>query len=158
MHMHELPSTNGKARTIKRFFSRETSISQIILADQTIIWTLLTNAADFPRWNSTVVSLEGTIEEGQRIQLRSTLDPKRTFKLKVKEVLPEQRLVWGDAMGERTYLLEQIDEQQLRFTMSEKIGGPLFPLFARMIPDFDESFEQFTADLKKEAEIIQQSN
>jgi hypothetical protein len=36
--------------------------------------------------------------------------------------------------------------------MSEKIGGPLFPLFARMIPPFDESFNQFAADLKKAAE------
>ena len=42
-----------------------------------------------------------------------------------------------------------------RFTMTEKIGGPLFPLFARYIPPFDESFEQFAADLKREAEAVQ---
>jgi hypothetical protein len=41
--------------------------------------------------------------------------------------------------------------------MAEKIGGPLFPLFAGMIPPFDQSFEKFTADLKKEAETIQRS-
>ena len=38
--------------------------------------------------------------------------------------------------------------------MSEKIGGPVFPLFAKMIPPFDRSFEQFASDLKKEAEAI----
>ena len=38
--------------------------------------------------------------------------------------------------------------------MVEKIGGLMFPLFASQIPSFDESFEQFTADLKKEAEMI----
>jgi hypothetical protein len=42
--------------------------------------------------------------------------------------------------------------------MREKIGGPLFPLFAGAIPSFDESFERFTADLKKEAEAIQRSS
>jgi hypothetical protein len=41
--------------------------------------------------------------------------------------------------------------------MSERIGGPLFPLFASYIPPFDESFERFAADLKKEAESIQNS-
>jgi hypothetical protein len=41
--------------------------------------------------------------------------------------------------------------------MTERIGGPLFPLFAGMIPSFDESFETFAADLKREAETIQRS-
>ena len=36
--------------------------------------------------------------------------------------------------------------------MRENIGGPMFPLFAGMIPSFDEFFEQFAADLKKAAE------
>ena len=38
--------------------------------------------------------------------------------------------------------------------MSEKIGGPIFPLFSKYIPSFDNAFEQFAADLKKEAEAI----
>jgi hypothetical protein len=42
--------------------------------------------------------------------------------------------------------------------MTEKIGGSIFPLFARFIPPFDVSFEQFAADLKKEAETIHNSN
>jgi hypothetical protein len=42
--------------------------------------------------------------------------------------------------------------------MTERVGGPLFPLFAGMIPSFDESFDRFTADLKKEAEKIQGTN
>ncbi len=41
--------------------------------------------------------------------------------------------------------------------MTERIGGPLFPLFAGMIPSFDESFDKFASDLKKEAETIQRS-
>ena len=41
--------------------------------------------------------------------------------------------------------------------MNEKIGGPLFPLFAKMIPSFDQSFEQFASDLKKESETIMNS-
>ncbi len=148
--------SNGKASTSKTTFSRETSISVNIEADAAILWALLTNAADFPRWNSTVISISGKIQNGETIELKSTLDEKRTFKLKIKEFVPNQRLGWGDPMGSRVYSLEKAGKGT-QFTMSEKIGGPLFPLFANMIPSFDESFEKFAADLKKEAETIQRS-
>lgn len=142
---------NGKASTVKKTFNRTTSISQTIHAEPAVIWSLLTNAQDFASWNSTVVSIAGKIQKGEKIQLKSTLDPSRTFKLKVKELIPEQKLVWGDAMGERVYTLQK-KGNATQFSMTEKIGGFMFPLFANKIPSFDESFEQFTADLKKEAE------
>jgi len=77
---------NGKATTVKKTFSRSTSVSTEINSDAATIWALLTNAADFPRWNSTVVSIEGNIIKGEKIKLKSTLDPSRTFNLKVKEI------------------------------------------------------------------------
>jgi uncharacterized protein YndB with AHSA1/START domain len=149
-------SQAGKAFTSKTMFSRETIISVNIEADPSIVWALLTHASDLPRWNSTVVSIKGEIKDGGTIELKSTLDEKRVFKLKIKEFVPEKRLVWGDNMGSRVYTLDK-NTEGVRFTVSEKIGGPLFPLFANMIPSFDESFERFAADLKKEAETIKRS-
>lgn len=146
--------SDGKAVTIKKTFSRETSIAIRINAEPAIIWKLLTNAGDFPRWNSTIISLAGNIALGNKIQLVSTLDSKRTFKLKVKEVEPEKRLVWGDAQGNRIYTLTRQTDKSVLFSMSEKIGSPMFPLYSKFIPPFDQSFEQFAADLKKEAEAI----
>ncbi|MBK8903721.1 MAG: SRPBCC domain-containing protein [Anaerolineaceae bacterium] len=146
---------DGKAVTTKTMFSRETAVRTTIHAEPSIIWSLLTNAADFPRWNSTIISLAGDVHPGQRLKLKSTLDEKRTFNLKVKEMEPERRLVWGDSQGSRIYTLEKGPGGAVVFTMREKIGGPFFPLFARFIPPFDQSFEQFAADLKKEAETIQ---
>ncbi len=147
-------SSNGKAITTKQIFSRETAVSIDIQADKSIIWALLTNAADFPRWNSTVISIDGTIALGEKITLKAKLDPKRAFKLKVKEFEADNRLVWGDGMGNRVYTLKSIGNNLTNFQMREKIGGPLFPLFAKMIPSFDQAFEQYARDLKNEAEII----
>jgi len=144
----------AKANTIRKTFSRETSVSVDIQADSKTIWSLLTNAESYPKWNSTVISIDGKIALGEKIQLKSYLDPKRVFKLSVKEVEPERRLVWGDAMGKREYLLTQKSNGQTNFSMTEKIGGPLFPLFAKMIPPFDESFDKFAHDLKTESEKI----
>lgn len=151
-------TSNGKALTTKTTFSRETAVSIAIQADASIIWSLLTNANDFPRWNSTVVSIGGNIALGETIQLISTLDPKRTFKLKVKEFEADKKLVWGDAMGNRVYALSKNDQGHTVFSMTEKIGGLMFPLFSGFIPPFDASFEQFAADLKKEAESIMKAN
>jgi len=147
-----MTNSNGKAITIKKTFSRETSVSIDIQADPKTIWALLTNAENYPKWNSTVISIAGKIALGEKIQLKSYLDPKRLFKLTVKEVEPEKRLVWGDSMGKREYKLTPRSNGLTNFAMTEKIEGPLFPLFAKMIPPFDESFEKFASDLKKEAE------
>jgi uncharacterized protein YndB with AHSA1/START domain len=147
-------SNSGKATTSRKTFSRETSVSIPIQADPAIVWALLTNAADYPRWNSTVVSLKGDIKQGGNLELKSTLDEKRIFKLKVKKFEPEKRLVWGDSTGSRVYTITRSGNGVI-FTMAEKIGGLLFPLFAGFIPSFDESFERYAADLKKEAESIQ---
>lgn len=147
----------GKAITTRKTFSRETSVQTTIFADPAIVWALLTRASDFPRWNSTVTSVKGEIKEGGTIELKSTLDEKRTFKLKIEEFVPQRRLAWGDAQGSRVYTIDKGAGNSVLFKMSEKIGGPLFPLFAKYIPPFDESFERFAADLKKEAESIQNS-
>ena len=147
-------ASNGKAVTTKKLFSRETAVSIDIQADAGIIWGLLTNAVEFPKWNSTIVSIEGSIAAGKKIQLKSKLDPKRVFKLRIKEFEPDKRLVWGDAIGTRVYTLKSIGNRITNFTMVEIIGGPLFPLFAKMIPPFDQSFEQFARDLKRAAETV----
>ena len=147
--------SDGHAVTVKRLFSRQTSVAIAINAPAETIWRILTDATQFASWNSTVVELTGKIAPGESIQLRSTLAPKRIFKLKVKEFEPPQKLSWGDAMGKRTYLLTPIANGLTRFSMTEAIGGPLFPLFSKLIPSFDESFNQFAADLKKAAEGAQ---
>jgi len=144
----------GKATTVKTTFHRETSVSIEIKADPAIVWALLTKASDYPRWNTTVTSIEGNIALGEKIKLKSTLDAKRTFKLKVKEFVPESKLVWGDGQGQRIYTLTKNTNGTITFYMTEKIGGLMFPMYAKMIPSFDQSFEQFAADLKKESETI----
>lgn len=153
--MHASAQTTGKATTVKTTFSRETSVQTTINADVAIIWALLTNAADYPRWNQTIVSIEGTIAKGEIIKLKSTLDAKRTFKLTVKELEPAKRLVWGDGQGTRVFTLTDNGNGSVTFSMTEKIGGLMFPMYAKMIPPFDETFETFAACLKKEAELIQ---
>ncbi len=152
MSSNELVASNGKASTIKTTYSRETAVHLDIKSTPEKIWRLLTNAEGYRSWNSTIVSLDGDISPGGKIKLVSQLDPKRSFRLTIKEWIPNKKMVWGDSKGSRTYLLNQNEQGATQFSMTEKIGGWLFPLYAKYIPPFDESFEQFAADLKKAAE------
>lgn len=136
----------GNAITIKKAFSRETSIHVSIQADKKVIWNLLINTGNYPNWNSTIVSIEGKIAFGEKIKFKSYLDPTRVFKLTVKEVIPEVQLVWGDFMGTRKFSLVQHSIGITSFTMTEKIASPFFPMFSEMIPSFDASFERFADD------------
>lgn len=152
-------SNSGKASTTKTTFSRSTSVNIHIQAEPDIVWALLTNATDMARWNATVVSVEGTIAPGETIRLVSTLDSDRTFKLKITTFEPPHQLIWADGMapffrGVRTYTITPQPNGATQFTMHEKIGGLMFPMAAKHIPDFDASFEQYAADLKQEAEKI----
>jgi uncharacterized protein YndB with AHSA1/START domain len=153
-----IQAQTGRATTVKTRFHRETTVSIDIQADSSTVWALLTKASDYPRWNSTVTAIEGRIAPGETIRLKSKLDAKRVFKLKIKTFEPDHLLIWGDGQGQRKFTLEKKQDGMLRFTMSERIGGLLFPLYAKMIPSFDQSFEQFAADLKKESELILKSN
>ena len=151
---------DGKATATHTTFSRETTVSITIKAGPEIIWALLTHAPDYVRWNSTIVSVEGEISPGEKIALKSTADPSRTFKLKVTDYEPVIKMVWASGTapffsGVRTYQLTPVPDKATTFTMTEKLGGVMFPMAAKHIPDFVPSFEQFAADLKKEAEAIQ---
>ena len=145
------------ATTVKSTFHRVTTVTIDIQADAIIVWSLLTNASDYQRWNTTVTSIEGEIALGQKIKLKSTLDAKRTFKLKVKTFMPSEKLIWGDGKGQREFTLTQNNHGSVTFVMTEKIGGMMFPLYSKMIPSFDKSFEDFASDLKRESEIIMNS-
>lgn len=140
------------ATTVHRLFSRDTTVTVEITAPAERIWALLTDAPRIPKWTATVLSVDGTIAPGARIALVSALDTKRTFKLRVKAFTPPTHLAWGDAMGTRTFDIVPRGAGRVTVTMAEHIGGPLFPLFARMIPPFDAAFDQFAADLKRAAE------
>lgn len=149
----------SNATTTKTFFSRETTVSISIKAPKSIVWKILTTASDYVRWNSTIVYLNGDIEQGKKIKLKSQLDLDREFNLKVEELKPEEKMVWGDGQapffrGLRSYVLKETSDG-CEFVMTERLAGIMAPMILKFIPSFDESFNQFAADLKKEAEIIQ---
>ena len=134
------------------------TLKKTIAAGADTIWEILSDAAAYPLWNSTVVSLDGQIAVGNQIKLVSTANPKRAFKLNVTEMEPPRRMVWADGMplglfkGERTYTLTPDGIGNTEFEMTEVFSGLLEPLISRGIPDMTDSFAEFAESLKRAAE------
>lgn len=145
------------AQVVKTTFRLEYSISGGLNATPERIWALLTNAADFPRWNSTVTSITGRIAAGEKIALKAKIAADRVFNLTVTDVVPNRSMVWRDGSapmftGVRTFTLAPASDGTT-FTMSEVYSGLMLPLIAGSLPDFRQTFEQYYADLKREVEV-----
>lgn len=144
----------GVADVNKSSFRQSVRVAIRIDAPPERIWTLLTNAADFPRWNSTVTGIEGKIAAGERISIKVPISD-RLFKVKVDTFDPPKTLVWSDGnavfRGVRTFTLTPQGGATV-FAMEEVFTGFMLPLIAGSLPDFKPVFETYAADLKKEAE------
>jgi uncharacterized protein YndB with AHSA1/START domain len=150
----------GAARRTTTTFRMEYAVALNIRATPQRLWALLTDAADFPRWNSSVLQIDGKIAEGETIRLSARVAPERTFKLAVRDVVPGKSMVWSDGMapmfkGVRTYTLTAKPDGTTDFSMVEVFSGLMLPMIASSLPDFRESFERYAADLKREAERSQ---
>lgn len=133
------------------------AVKRLIAADPQTIWNLLTDASNCATWNPAVLGIEGTIAPGERIKLRSTVNPKRAFKLTATEFSPPHRMIWADGIpfglfkGVGTYRLAPQANGSTEFSMEEVFSGLLEPIISRSIPDMTESFEQFADGLRRAA-------
>jgi hypothetical protein len=145
-----------KATSSATTFRMETAVVINIKTSADKIMALLTNASDFTKWNSTVISVDGQIKQGEKIKLVSKLDPKRTFNLKVSELTPTT-MIWHDGFapmfsGVRTFSLSPKSDGTSDFSMTEVFKGIMLPMIKGSLPDFKPNFEQYALDLKTAAE------
>lgn len=134
----------------------EHGISAHVRAPVERVWSLLTNAADFPRWNSTVSSIEGQIVNGGKITLRVPGE-KRAFALTITELEAPRRMVWRSGAGPmfkgvRTFTLVPLSDGSTEFSMVEVLSGLMLPLISGSLPEFGAMFERYAIDLQRAAE------
>ena len=139
----------------KSMFRQSVRVDVDINAMPEKIWSLLTNAADAPRWNSTITQIDGRVELGEQLKIKVPIST-RTFNVKVDVFDPHRRVVWSDGnavfRGVRTHTLTPKGDGSTAFSMEEVFTGFMLPLIGLSLPDFKPVFEQYAADLKKEAE------
>ena len=137
-------------------FSMSCRVEIAIRSKPENIWRLLTNAEEFPRWNSTVSRIEGQIRDGARLTVHVP-GTTRTFTPTVSGVVPKERMTWTGGFapmfkGVRTFELKPNKDGSSLFAMEEKFSGLMLPLAKGAMPDFGVVFKQYASDLKREAE------
>jgi hypothetical protein len=147
----------GRAVKSTSAFRMECAVAVRIDATPRRVWSLLTNAADFPRWNSTVTRIDGEIALGNKLALKVPLAPERTFHPKVVVFDSERRMEWAEGAapmfrGRRTFTLTPGSDGSVEFSMVEVFSGLMLPMIKGSLPDFAPAFERYAADLKQEAE------
>ena len=138
-------------------FSMTCRVALNIQAPAARIWSLLTDANGFPRWNSTVTRLEGRIREGERLRIHVP-GTDRTFTPRVSGVVPDQRMTWTGGFspvfkGVRTFELTPCNDSSTEFVMEERFSGLMLPFVKGSMPDFGPVFERYANDLRHEAEL-----
>lgn len=143
-----------------RFYETSTQID----ADPPTVWTVLTDLEGYTSWDSGIVETTGAIGAGAKIAIRSAVDPRRTFRLRVTELERPTTMCWtGGAplrlfTGRRTFRLRPLsDGTATEFRMREEFTGPLVPLIWRSMPDLQPSFDRFAAGLRARAEAARAS-
>jgi hypothetical protein len=142
---------------VRKVFSLLCRVEVNIRAPAARVWSLLTNAGDFPRWNSTVTRIEGQIQDGASLRLKVPgID--RTVTVKVSGLVPNERMVWtgGSTLvikGVRAFALTARGDGSTDFAMEERFSGLVFALVKRSLPDFGRVFERYAEDLRREAEL-----
>jgi hypothetical protein len=137
-------------------FSMSCAVIVTIHASAERLWRLLTDASDFPRWNSTVTRIEGTIREGERIRIHAP-GTDRTFTPRISGVVRGRRMSWigGRApffKGVRTFELTPRADGSTDFAMQEHFSWLILPFARRSMPDFGPIYERYANDLKREGE------
>jgi uncharacterized protein YndB with AHSA1/START domain len=138
---------------MKRYF-----VAIDIAAPAARVWALVSDAASYADWNSTIDRFEGAFAPGATVTLHAHAMPNRPFKLTVKAWEPPRRFVLeggaplGLFVGTRWLEVTPQGADACRFEMEETLHGPLSALMARFIPDQQPTFDAFAADLKRRAE------
>ena len=149
-------NTESLSRKTSSTFRMECRVAVTIAAPAERIWALLTDAAGFARWNSTVTSIEGSIAHGERVKIRVPIS-ERVFSPQVTVLEPARRMVWSDGMapmfrGQRTFTLAPRPDGTTEFEMVETFSGLMLPMIKGSLPDFGPVFDRYARELKKEAE------
>ena len=126
------------------------------------VWATFSEFERWPDWNPFVVSLQGRVAVGEKLEVR--LEPPdgkaMTFKPRVVAFEPDRELRWlghllvpGVFDGEHHFHLEAIDGDRTRFTQREEFRGLLVGLILRMVRDkTTRGFEAMNQALKARVE------
>ncbi len=134
-----------------------------INASSSVVWSILTDFDKFGEWNPFIKEISGTLKEGSK--LRVFIEPPNSkgmeFKPTLKTVEFEKKVKWlGKVLipklfdGEHSWIINQIDDNNVLFIQKERFTGIFVPFFSELLKNTKSGFEMMNQNLKQRSEKI----
>ncbi|MGF7117062.1 SRPBCC family protein [Methanobacterium oryzae] len=132
-----------------------------INASADVVWNIITNFDDYPRWNPFIKEISGNLQEGAQIEvfIKPPNSKGMKFKPKIIKFQPEKEVRWLGRLwipklfdGEHSLIIRKISENKVLFIQKERFYGVLVPILSNLLKDTKSGFELMNQALKQEAE------
>ena len=130
----------------------------LINARSATVWDVITDAGNFPVWESGVTEIHGEIRNGSVIRIRTASGGKRVFRLRVQQ-MPGEVMTWkggiplGLFTGLRTFRLTPQGPLTL-LSVREEFTGPLVSALWKRMPDLQPELDAYLKAAKARAELF----
>jgi len=135
-----------------------------INASAEVVWRILMDFKDYPRWNPFMKQISGNANKGSKIKvfLQPPNSRGMTFKPKILECKPNKKLRWIGHLflpkifdGEHSIIIKRINNNNnVLFIQREKFTGIIVPFLGGICKNTQKGFEMMNLALKKEAESV----
>ena len=133
------------------------STSIIIQASVQKVWTILTDTQAYPQWNPFIRTIEGNLNEGNKIKVNAG---ENTFRPTILEAKRYHTLKWKGSLifkgifdGTHEFKLTPLNDHKCRFDHSEFFEGLLVGLLKnKLINEVEPGFIAMNKALKERAE------
>ena len=148
-------------------FSHHKVHTEIVIdAPPEVVWSVLTNTANYGNWAAFLVGIKGEIKEGSKITVDFKLDPSKE-KLTTLDhtitVVDGTEFYWaekgpGGIRDNHHFRVEPLEGNKTLFVQSDEImGGITFLMGGRLAKMYVNGYRAFNRGLKAEAERRAQS-
>ena len=130
----------------------------LIHAGARTVWDIITDAGNYPVWDSGISDISGAICHNGRIRIRTRDGGKRTFRLLVRQI-PGQLMTWSGGLPlgllkvDRTFTLTD-HAGMTHLTIRDTASGPLRRLVRKTTPGSAPPLTGYVEALKFRAELL----
>ncbi len=128
------------------------------------IWQALTDFSALPDWNPFIRSVEGDLNVGDRLKvyIKASKGMGMSFRPTVLRAEPNRELRWvgrllmpGLMDGEHSFIIEPLEDNQVRFVQSESFTGVMVPFMSALgvFKNAQIGFDEMNQALKRKAEL-----
>lgn len=151
---------NGSSEKVS--FSHHRIHTDIVIdAPSEVVWSVLTDTANYGNWAAFLVGIKGEIKDGSKITVDFQLDASKK-KLTTLDhtitVVDETQFYWaekgpGGIRDNHHFRVEPLEDGTTRFVQSDEImGGITFLMGGRLAKMYVDGYTAFNRGLKAEAE------